>query len=293
MLDEIRIEDIWNVELSILDEFVRVCDRTHLRYSLAYGTLLGAVRHKGFIPWDDDIDVMMPREDYEKLIELWPNESSDGFVLDDCEQQPDSTNNFSKIRKDHTTFLQFEQERSRTYPKGFFIDIFPADRVAPGKLSRKIQYVCFAMNLLFFRGYNIANSGIINWGEKLLLKMVPRRAYHAVGSYFGKRSRRWNENKSASYILPATIQDCKLFFPSNLFESMHQVCFQGRMLSSPKDTDTVLKILYGDYHKLPPAEERVWKHHPLLIDFTRNYEELTNEEQHQTQFFTSASGKGI
>ena len=274
-----QLTDIWDAEQSILNEIDRVCRENHLRYSLAYGTLIGAVRHGGFIPWDDDIDLMMPREDYERLIALWPSAASRDFVVDDCDENPDSVNNFSKIRKDHTTFLQFEVERTRHYHKGFFVDLFPGDRVAPGRLSRKLQYLDFALNLLFNRGCRSGSGGIVGLTERVLLRLVPKKRYHAVSLYFGRRSRRWNKNEEAQYVFPSTIGDCRLYYPAKLFEQLEPIRFRDREYLAVKDRDLALRIEYGDYMQLPPEEKRVWKHHPILVDFHRNYEELSQEEQ--------------
>lgn len=117
---------IWATEQEILDVIHQVCTEYGLRYSLAYGTLIGAVRHKGFIPWDDDIDLIMPREDYEKLLAIWNEAAPKGYILQNTRTDPDFTQNFTKIRKDHTTFLQDESEREKHYHKGIFVDIFPA-----------------------------------------------------------------------------------------------------------------------------------------------------------------------
>lgn len=118
-------QQIWATEQEILDVIHQVCTEHGLRYSLAYGTLLGAVRHKGFIPWDDDIDLMMPREDYEKLLVIWNQSAPKGYILQNTRTDSDFTQNFTKIRKDHTTFLQDEAERTKHYHKGIFVDIFP------------------------------------------------------------------------------------------------------------------------------------------------------------------------
>ena len=130
---------IWNVEIEILDVFDKVCRDNNLKYSLAYGTLLGAVRHQGFIPWDDDIDVMMPRKDYDRLLEIWNSQVTNEYIIQNYKTDFDYTNNFSKIRKNHTTFLQSEDEKNKKYHKGLFIDVFPIDRVATNKLGRIVQ----------------------------------------------------------------------------------------------------------------------------------------------------------
>lgn len=124
---------IWATEQEILDVIHQVCTEHGLRYSLAYGTLIGAVRHKGFIPWDDDIDIMMPREDYEKLIAVWDQAAPKGYILQNTRTYPDFTQNFTKIRKDHTTFLQDEAERTKHYHKGIFVDISPVIGFRPAR----------------------------------------------------------------------------------------------------------------------------------------------------------------
>ena len=277
--DEIRMEDVRAVEQSILDQVSRICEENSLRYSLTYGTLLGAVRHGGFIPWDDDIDISMPREDYEKLMSIWPNIAPDDLVLDRCDLDPENCNVFSKIRKDHTTFLQFDYERTLGFHKGIFIDIFPADRVPDSKIARLLQYADFSLMLLFNRGFLSGTKGIIGFSERVLLKLVPKRRYFTVSRFFAKRGRRWNGNLHGNIIFPVTIRDCKRYYPADLYESLQRIPFQGCYYSAYHDPDRFLKIRYGDYMQLPPKEDQVWKHPPLVIDYTRNYEELPPEEQ--------------
>jgi lipopolysaccharide cholinephosphotransferase len=277
--EEIKMELVWEVEQSILDAVVQVLDENQLIYSLAYGTLLGAVRHGGFIPWDDDIDIMMPREDYDRFMELWPKIAPQGLVLDRCDMDQENHNTFSKIRKDHTTFLQFERERKEQHHKGVFIDIFPVDRVARGKIARELQYVDFAFMLLFNRGHRSGRAGLAGFVEKVLLGSVPKRKYYKVSQFFGRRSRRWNWDKNAKLVSAATIGECRLYYPANLFEHMQTVRFNGKEYAAFQETDRYLTIQYGDYHKLPPLEDRVWRHPPILIDYSHNYEELSPEEQ--------------
>ena len=267
---------IWATEQEILDVIHQICTEHGLRYSLAYGTLIGAVRHKGFIPWDDDIDIMMPREDYEKLIAVWDQSAPKGYILQNTRTDSDFTQNFTKIRKDHTTFLQDEAERTKHYHKGIFVDIFPGDRVPSGKIGQKIQYIACAVNLLYSRGHTSGSGGVIGMTEKALLnaskeKCVTRREYAE------KKIRRWNGNGSLQYVFPNTIGCSRKFYPANLFKDMKTIKFNGKQYMCVADADTILRIEYGDYMQLPSEEERVWKHHPLLIDFEHNYEELNHQ----------------
>lgn len=268
---------IWATEQKILDVLHQICTEHGLRYSLAYGSLIGAVRHKGFIPWDDDIDIMMPREDYEKLLAVWDQSAPKGYILQNTRTDSDFTQNFTKIRKDHTTFLQGEEERTKQYHKGIFVDIFPGDRVPSGKIGRKIQYIACAVNLLYSRGYTSGSGGMIGKVERFLLK-APKEKYPVRRERAEKRIRSWNGNESLLYVFPNTIGCSRKFYPANLFEDMKTIEFNGKQYMCVADADTILRIEYGDYMQLPPEEDRVWKHHPILIDFEHNYEELTQKQ---------------
>ena len=274
MDQEIKLQDIWKVEIEILDEIDRVCQNNGLRYSLAYGTLLGAVRHGGFIPWDDDIDIMMPRDDYDRLRKIWNTQAKDGFLLQDETMFDDYMNNFAKVRKDHTTFLQFESERTCKYHTGIFVDIFPGDRVAPAGIQRRIQYAALALNLLFNRSYTSGAGGFRGFAERALLKLIPKKYHSKVSIACGKFAQRWNKNENAELIFPNIAANFSRLYPSNVFDELEMRSFEGKQYRAFRDYETVLRIEFNDYLQLPPEEERVWKHHPLLVDFEHNYDEL-------------------
>lgn len=268
-----KIEQVWAVEQEILDVIHSVCTKHGLRYSLAYGTLIGAVRHGGFIPWDDDIDLVMPREDYEKLLSIWNDVAPEGYILQNIRTDSDYTNTFTKIRKDHTTFLQDEAEGKKGYHKGVFVDIFPGDRVAPGKVGCMIQFGASAVNLLYTRGYTSGSGGIVGLGERCLLAL-PARIWPGVREAAEKVIRRWNGNPKLLWVFPSTIVAARRYYQPDLFENLGQIRYCGKLYSCVADPDAFLKVDYGDYMQLPPEEERVWTHHPIIIDFEHNYEEL-------------------
>ncbi|MBE5956546.1 MAG: LicD family protein [Lachnospiraceae bacterium] len=263
---------LWDTEQEILDVIHKVCEEHNLRYSLAWGTLIGAIRHQGFIPWDDDVDIMMPREDYDKLMELWPTLGLSDYILEDYHTDNGYVNNFAKVRKNHTTFLQYEVERERGHHKGVFVDIFPGDRRAPGKISGIIQYIAGAVNLLYSRGYTSGSKGYIGIVEKILLK-TDRKNYFKRKLKAEKWVTRWN-GCDTEYMFPCTIQCCRQYYPSDLFEDFINVPFNGKQYKSIQKYDEYLRISYGNYMEFPPMEERVWKHHPIIVDFEHNYEEL-------------------
>lgn len=272
-----EMERVWATELEILDVIHKVCTEHGLRYSLAYGTLIGAVRHGGFIPWDDDIDLMMPREDYERLLAIWKTVAPEGYLLQNVRTAPDFTQSFTKIRKDHTAFVQDDSERGKKYHKGIFVDIFPGDRVPHGKMAKKIQYVACAVALLYYRGHSSGTDGVIGKIEALLLR-APKEKYASRREFAEKVLRHWNGDETAQYVFASTIQSSRKFYPADLFENMQTIAFCGSHYRCVADTDAALRVEYGDYMQLPPEEERVWKHHPILIDFEHNYEELCSDE---------------
>lgn len=267
------LKQIWKTELEILQVVHNICVKNNLRYTLAYGSLIGAVRHNGFIPWDDDIDIMMPRNDYQKLLRIWKDVAPKDFIIQDYNTNSDYTNNFAKVRKNNTTFLQYEYEKIKKYHKGIFIDIFPGSRLAPQKISRAIQYGCFAINLLYSRGYTSDSSGVIGKIERILLK-TNKQNYVKRRNLAEKLMSRWDKKDEGEYVFPCTIACCKHYYPADMFENCILTKFEDMKFFMTSEYDKVLQIEYGDYMKLPPEKERVWKHHPLIVNFESNYESL-------------------
>lgn len=278
MVDSELIVEVRKVELEILDEIHRVCTENNLKYSIAYGTLLGAVRHGGFIPWDDDIDVMMPREDFEKLVSIWNEKSLPGFILQTTDTSKDYTNNFAKICKDNTTFLQFEEHLGKDFHKGIYVDIFPGDRLADTELNRKKQFAACAINLLMSRRYTSGSGGITEFAERLILSLT-KRNYRKIQSVTEEYFKKWNRCNTQKYIFPCTIRSCKKYYPSDMFDNLSLIKFEDKEYLAFEKFDEILRIAYGDYMELPPEEERVWKHHPLLIDFEHNFEDIESYKE--------------
>ena len=135
-------------QLEILEYVDSFCKDNNIKYSLYAGTLLGAVRHQGFIPWDDDLDICMPRNEYDKFIRLWNDNEHEKYFLQNKENTPTFTQSFTKIRKKNTNFLQ-EDDLGMDYHTGIFIDVFPVDRIPNGKIAKKIfQLRCMVYLLM-------------------------------------------------------------------------------------------------------------------------------------------------
>ena len=158
------IKKLKKVQLEILLSVVDICDRNGIKYYLIGGTLLGAVRHKGFIPWDDDIDIAMLRDDYEKFNNCWENENPDDLIMQNKEKDERVHQSFTKIRKKGTKLVEKETMHSGIF-KGIAIDIFPLDKI-PEKdnLFLKFNYTIyrFLMSVCLYKnGYRLYRSTTI------------------------------------------------------------------------------------------------------------------------------------
>ncbi len=264
---------LWEVEMEILDVIDRVCRENGLKYSIAYGTMLGGVRHHGFIPWDDDMDIIMPIDDYNELIRIWKDAAPDGYILMNKKTNDDFSQNFTKIRKNHTTFLQTERQKKASYQKGIYVDIFPAFRVAPGKISRRLQIGASMIRMLYHREHTSNSGPVYTFFESALL-LVPRALRLRILDNTEKYLQKWSKDSNCGFFLPNTIRNIKRVFPNTLFDDIQDIAFEDRKYMCVKDVDVFLRTIYGNYMKLPPEENRVWKHHPIILDFEHNYEEL-------------------
>lgn len=270
-IDEL-LPRVKNTELEILCTIDEFCKKNNINYSLAYGTLIGAVRHKGFIPWDDDIDLWMSRNDYNKFIELWLQNPVDGYVLQNTDLDPDFTQNFTKIRKDNTAFIQSEEEKQRRYHKGIFVDIFPLDRVSETKAGKIKQKIYAALTMLFYRKFSPPNErGLKKAASEFILHIVPRSKYDDLRKHFERRYLSLCGDSSCQLISNSTFDSLSKYYDSDLMDSFVELQFECKNFSAVSKWDHALKVEYGDYMKLPDKKEQVWKHNPIYIDFEHNY----------------------
>ena len=268
-----RLQD---TEMEILDVVVDFCRKNNLNYSLAYGTLLGAIRHKGFIPWDDDVDIMMLREDYEKFRQLWLQNPIDGYDIVDDQLYDDYHENFMKIRKSNTTFVQFDSEKTEHLPLGIFIDILPFDRVAPSRVTRKLQHYCCLLNMLLTRNRTSNSSNVlVSIAENMILSL-PVGLRVSLKLRLRKYIQKWNDNDRLPLFNNVSLVDLPVIFDKDLFDEFENAPFDGRIFKIIQKYDMCLTHCYGDYMQLPPEEKR-YSHYPLILDFEHCYDEIRGE----------------
>lgn len=273
-----ELQEIWKVELEILSYIHNICIKNNLKYSLTYGSLIGIVRHGGFIPWDDDIDLMMLREDYEKLIKILKDQDSSEYLVQDYREISDYPNNFLKIRKNHTCYVQSKSEINKSYHKGIFIDIFPVDRKPNGIIESYLQKIAVMFNLLFSRSYPSDGSKWFIGIQNLLLKLGKNKR-RAILLYTESIMTRWNSDSSLAIVLPCTIQSYNQDYDSDPMNEYLLMNFDGQEVLVIKSYDTFLTTVYGDYMKLPPESEQKLPHHPLCVSTSQNFEEIEHVER--------------
>lgn len=252
---------------SLLCEFDRVCKALNITYFLYAGTLLGAVRHKGFIPWDDDLDIVMRRVDYIRFMKEAPAvlEQERFFLQQEFSEHFPMF--FSKLRLNGTTCLEKYFPKDPLVHQGVYMDIFPCDNAFDSKLGRYFQFACSKIVIaksLDEEGYDTDSTV-----KKIIIaisRFLPKGLFHRI--VLGPK-------KGGTYLhcfLGGASKFSKSVFPDSYFENVCFLPFESAEFPVPERYDAVLKVLYGDYMVIPPVEERKCKEHALLVDLTRSYE---------------------
>lgn len=271
------LRDLQLAEKQILMDVVDVCDRNNIMYYLSSGTLLGAVRHQGFIPWDDDIDIEIPIDDYYRFLEIAQKELGDEYFVQTSMTDPNYHFAYTRIRKNNTTFLN-PYDLTYKVHHGIWLDVFPLVAVNPGlplQIERKI----------------ISLSNFVQIGEKINThKPEFQRMLGPVGmavmNVFSKlpmKTRQKIHNLILKPIYNANPDKCThraniwgnitTYFPKEVYEGEPQeLCFEGTMFKVPHDYKRYLEIKYGDYMKLPPEDQRTGHGVNIIIDLDNSYE---------------------
>lgn len=270
------VEDIQQHLLELLLYFNKFCNEHNLKFVLAGGTCLGAARHKGFIPWDDDLDVFMLREDYEKFYELW-NEyaDTDRFEMVRTNEKVNVHHSAIEIQDKQTTFV-LSRNLDLDSHQGLMIDVIPLDGVAPGKFGKMLQM----MNSMIYCCFNFqrmpAHKGKMTaTATKIALNLIrsPKMRYK-LWSKADKRVRKYGTENSefvASFGEGATIM--RRHFPTDWFKNPAFLEFEGHQMPVPREYDKWLTRTYGNYMQLPPEKDRVFRHEAVFIDLDTSYEE--------------------
>lgn len=255
-MPEQDLRELQLAELELLLEFQRLCQALDLRFYLTAGTLLGAVRHKGFIPWDDDIDVAMPRKDYDKLARLAPRSVSKGYVYQDYRTEPNFPYYFAKLRK-RGTRVDEPILRAVDMEQGIYIDVFPLDR-CPG--GRRATLLFKAVELLDCAVLGRVSSEFVCGYQKpymrflwRVLSRLPNKALFTLRE--GTRKLLGLGGKGLCTVGGHHGYPRESYRPE-WFSQTVELEFEGHSFPAPAGWDALLENMYGDYMTLPPQAER-------------------------------------
>ncbi|MCR5060497.1 MAG: LicD family protein [Saccharofermentans sp.] len=253
------LEEVKSIEFQILSDVHDFCEEFGLHYVLAYGTLIGAIRHNGFIPWDDDIDIWMPRADYDLFERQFPEwgRKRHLYIAGPNSEQHYIPRHFMKVCDDRTLLLEKKYKDYNSL--GIFIDIFPLDNATDNSIVRSIwtKYVWTYKYRVLAKNIDLNSAVYKNFSptKKAITRLLRFGDIKRINSKFIKKASRYINRETGHavvfYVQKPEILEKKDIFPSRLH------IFENRQFYIPKDSDKILKYIYGDYMKLPPENERV------------------------------------
>lgn len=254
-------------ELKILNELSVLFGKHNIPFCLAYGTTLGCIRHKGFIPWDDDIDIFVWGEDLPRIKQLFREEDTGFLKLHDYDTVDNYPYCFPKVVDDRTS-LKEEEFKSLNYMCGVYVDIFPlfevSDNLLVRKFSENIRHLKYG--LLRYYYMDTSDSGIV---QKILNK-ISRVFCSATKLQTSLYKTYIHKSKGCRLVAEPNIFASKALVPKLLFENLVNMPFESGEYPVPSDYKTYLTLVYGDYMQLPPVEKRVSEHKMIgvVIDGT-------------------------
>ena len=273
-----ELKKLQNTQMELINEVDRICKKCGIKYNMVGGTMLGAIRHQGYIPWDDDADIGFLREEYEKFREACKTELDNKYYMQDFRDTPGYRWGYGKLRKKGTLFLRLNQGHM-PFEKGISIDLMPFDNVPDNGILRWIHFgLCFAFRKVFW-----SEAGRISEKNKykrflyVILSKIPEKI---IKKYFTKFITLC-EGKRTDLVRILTFPTPKgkgLFgYKREWYDELLLYKFDRFSLPGAKDYDGYLRVKYGDYMKLPPENKR--KVHPVSeISFGED-EELTHYEK--------------
>lgn len=259
-----ELQHLQRVILSIVKDIDELCKKNGIEYYLFGGSAIGAIRHKGFIPWDDDLDIIMDHSNYDKFVKICRDQlDPDKYYFQ--EGLVDWPMLFSKVRLKGTSLYEPGYHEADSSKNGIFVDVFKLDNAPHSSFLKKWQYVCGKYLLcycLLERGYEGAS-----FKKKLLMFMALPLKIKLLRDYFSHQLVKYNKLETDFYAsFGSRFRFKNSFFSKELFSNPIYVPFEDTLLPVPQKYDMLLTQLYGDYMTPPPSKEQQgW--HMLKVDF--------------------------
>lgn len=257
------------IQLEMAKDIKRVCEENGIRYFLYRGTFLGAVRHKGVIPWDDDMDFGMMRPDYEKFRRIAPEKLGKDYIFQDWNTDENYALPFGKVRKRNTVFV--EAKCARLPENGVYIDIYPLDYAPAEEGERKL----LAKKLLHLFRVKLMKSRYTPWMEEEKIIWKKRIGYmlYQAAALFVSQKKLIEVYEGLVKAVPEgdTLYEqsalpIAYYFDKKWVAEVQEYLYEDTTFAGPKDYDAFLSSLYGDYMQLPPEDKRENRHQIKELD---------------------------
>ena len=264
------LKEIQGLALNLLIQLDKFCKEFHIEYYLAYGTLLGAVRHQGFIPWDDDIDIWMKREDYRILIKEFPEwGKTHNLYLNVAQTIPKKYNRiYAQVCLGNTKLIA--NDRRNDFEEGYFLDIFPIDGTPNNSFYRwfRLTYLQILKNIATLSAYGKNRKNASSLEATIIKIMVNLIKIFDIQKLMLRYEKVASQSSCSSsgylQVIRAGRKGRNDLLKKELFDTVVQVPFESIIANVPSEFDKILRHFYGDYMSLPPVEERK-PHHDYIL----------------------------
>ena len=262
--EELTLEEIHTATLEVLKKVIEICDKIDINYSLFYGSLIGAIRHQGFIPWDDDLDIIMIRKDYDKFVNYCIDhaEELNPFKILTLETEPNYPYAIARL---NDMRYRASYDNVIAYESGIFIDIYPLDKVTiDDKKLKKLNKECGRnmklLDLAISDHFVKSTKGVVRGCFKFIAYCYAkvRGKDHFIKKLL-KQEKKYGD-KDSEYVSVVTWMLSDLYMPLEYFTNYIYVPFENLQVKVIASYDKALRLQYGDYMKLPPKEQQVGKH---------------------------------
>ena len=253
-----QLRQLQLIQLEMLVEVDRICRKCEIKYNIIAGTLLGAVRHGGYIPWDDDADVALLRPEYEKFRKACKTElDRSRFYFQDHRNTKGYRWGYGKLRRKHTLFLR-EYQEDMPYKQGVFIDIFPLDGVPDNYILRSLyNFECFCVRKILWSKVGKKADSVF-W-KRQIYKLLSNISEKRIFEHYHRMICRSGTEMVRILLFPTPNREWGYY--RRWYEESEQILFEGIEFCGIKDFDGYLSFKFGDYRSLPPEEDR--KIHPV------------------------------
>ena len=267
------VRDVQTKILEIMKYIDTLCRNNGIEYFIMGGTALGAIRHGGFIPWDDDLDIFMTPENYKKFKSVFEKENSESFVLQEWKTTPNYLE-YAKIRMNGTTFIEKNFKDRKDMHHGIYVDIMILHKVPENIIIQKIVYfkskfvTLYALSQRNWNPKSKMQNILLKTLKILPCKILVRSFYKHIYKYDNRK----DDFKFCYWITPAKFRSG--LFDKSFFENPVDITFEDTMLLGPKKIKEYLEYRYGDYMKLPSKEQQEASVHAMVFDTQRDYKEF-------------------